>query len=175
EDKLFDGNDDIVHNLTDCSPFFDTVCTGKFGNGICDPECDNADCLYDGWYCTENHNDTLDKQLLGGVVIKSGKTAYMKVRAENFTTVANVTRFLAGAIAKLPYLIAYVADVFVCEAGMWNPSTKCSKKCGSNCLRQGEEICHWETGACLHGCNDGVYGGTCSMPCPPGCKDKCYV
>ncbi|XP_052776666.1 neurogenic locus notch homolog protein 1-like isoform X2 [Mya arenaria] len=202
EDMLFDGNDDIVHNLTDCSPFFDTVCTGKFGNGICDPECDNADCLYDGWDCTENHNDTLDKQLLGGVVIefarhptplfqnklsmltrtflnvtldKSGKTAYMKVRAEKFTTVANVTRFLAGAIAKLPYLIAYVADVFVCEAGMWNPSAKCRHKCGSNCLRQGEEICHWETGACLHGCNDGFYGGTCSMPCPPGCKDTCYV
>ncbi|XP_052776669.1 neurogenic locus notch homolog protein 1-like isoform X2 [Mya arenaria] len=202
EDMLFDGNDAIVHKLTDCSPFFDTVCTGKFGNNVCDPECDNADCLYDGWDCAENHDDTLDKQLPGGVVIdfarrpkslfqnklsmltrtflnvtldKSGKTAYMKVRAENFTTVANVTRFLAGAIAKLPYLIDYVTDVFVCEAGMWNPSTKCSQKCGSTCLPQGDEICHWETGACLHGCNDGFYGGTCSMACPPGCKDTCYV
>ncbi|WAR23601.1 PEAR1-like protein [Mya arenaria] len=167
-----------------------TFCT-KYGQncadeGYCKPFCNvevcngTSNCNFTTKpFPDTNTTDDCEMRFADGYIetkcSRSGKTAYMKVRAEKFTTVANVTRFLAGAIAKLPYLIAYVADVFVCEAGMWNPSAKCRHKCGSNCLRQGEEICHWETGACLHGCNDGFYGGTCSMPCPPGCKDTCYV
>ena len=59
---MFDGFDDIIGTLNDCSPFFNTICTQKISDGICDPQCNNSDCMWDGLDCIDTTLETFGEQ-----------------------------------------------------------------------------------------------------------------
>ena len=72
ETTLFDGFNEKLNKLEDCSPFFNTTCTMKFGNGECDSGCGSEECLWDGYDC---YGDKRPEQDLSGVVIVELKGA----------------------------------------------------------------------------------------------------
>ncbi|XP_052274322.1 cell death abnormality protein 1-like isoform X2 [Dreissena polymorpha] len=195
EDMLFDGFDQTLNNLNECSPYFNSVCTKSFGNGKCNDDCNTDTCLLDGGDCS-NVTAWFPDPLPGGVVIQFRRPpvpgfhrnlsmvsrslinatlekneAFLKVRSTNFTTLGNMTRFLSGVIGKRPFLVDYVTDVFECPAGLWNTTNKCKSKCG-HCV-QIDDVCHWSTGKCLAGCQEGYHGDACDKKCPANCVGTC--
>ena len=78
---LFDGFDGNHSALRDCSPFFDTVCTQSFADDICDPACDNKDCMHDGGDCT-HPDENSSKKLPGVTVIKFAQPSMHKKQLE---------------------------------------------------------------------------------------------